>query len=152
MEIPRILDQLRRAWDGDAWHGPSVQEVLSGIDAQAASRRPLAAAHTIAEIALHIGNWEDNIRRRLEQKPIGVAPNEEDWPAVPEGPEGWEAIRRRLDEAHAGLERAIGAIPESQLGDPVQEKDYTLYVMLHGIVQHTLYHAGQIALLKKAVA
>ena len=39
-EVTRIVDQLKRAYDGDAWHGPSVRGVLEGVDAQMASARP----------------------------------------------------------------------------------------------------------------
>jgi hypothetical protein len=41
-------------------------------------------------------------------------------------------------------------MPDSRLTERVPGKDYDIYFMLHGAVQHALYHAGQIALLKKA--
>src|SRR6267378_3569421 len=36
-ETDRIVDQLRRAYEGEAWHGPSVREVLEGVTASQAS-------------------------------------------------------------------------------------------------------------------
>jgi len=51
-EIERILDQLRRSFDGDAWFGPSVEQVVAGITAAQAAARPLPAAHSIWKIAL----------------------------------------------------------------------------------------------------
>ena len=65
-EIERILDQLRRAYEGEAWHGPSVREVLAGVTAEQARERPLANAHSIWELVHHIAVWESVGRRRLE--------------------------------------------------------------------------------------
>ena len=65
-EIERILDQLKRAYEGDAWHGPSVREALAGVTAQQAHARPLTNAHSIWELVHHIAVWENVGRRRLE--------------------------------------------------------------------------------------
>lgn len=150
-EVRRILDQLRRAWSGNAWHGPAVRELLDEVDATLAFRRPAAGSHSIAEIVMHILTWEDVVRRRLDGETIVSLPEDQDWPRPPEGTaEGWQAVRRRAEEAHRRLEDAIAKLPEARLEERVSGKDYTVYVMLHGIVQHTLYHAGQIGLLRKA--
>jgi uncharacterized damage-inducible protein DinB len=150
-EVHKIVDQLQRAWDGEPFHGPAVGPLLAGVGAGAAFARPLKGAHTIAEIARHIGTWEDVVRRRLAGEVIDQVPDEEDWPSPGDGsPAGWDAIRRELDDRHARLESAVAALPEARLADPVAARDYDVQYMLHGILQHTLYHAGQIALLKKA--
>ena len=150
-EVPKIVDHLQRVWDGQPFHGPAVGTLLAGVSARAAFARPLKGTHTIAEIARHIGTWEDVVRRRLAGEVIDQVPDEVDWPHPGDGtPASWDAIRRELDERHARLESAVAALPESRLGEPVGARDYDVQYMLHGILQHTLYHAGQIALLKKA--
>ena len=65
-EIERILDQLKRAYEGEAWHGPSVREALAGVSAAQAHARPLNNAHSIWELTHHIAVWENAGRRRLE--------------------------------------------------------------------------------------
>jgi uncharacterized damage-inducible protein DinB len=150
-EVGRIVDHLQRIWDGEPFHGPAVSTLLAGVAARAAFARPLKGAHSIAEIARHIGTWEDVVRRRLGGEVIDGLPDDQDWPdASAASPEAWEAIRRELGDRHARLEGAVAALPESRLAEPVAARDYDVRYMLHGIVQHTLYHAGQIALLKKA--
>jgi uncharacterized damage-inducible protein DinB len=84
-EIEKVVEQLRRAFEGNAWHGPAMREILADVTAPGAAAKPLAEAHSIWDIVLHMTVWEDVVRRRL-----------------------------------------------------------------HGIIQHDLYHAGQIAVLKKA--
>jgi len=150
-EIERINDQLKRAFEGKAWHGPSVSEVLAGVTAEQAAARPISDAHSIWEITLHIATWERVGRRRIQESaPIDVS-DDEDWPQVEETSE--EAWKRTLDEVrsnHESLREAIAALDEARLGDIVPGTIYSVYFLLHGVIQHDLYHAGQIALLKKA--
>jgi uncharacterized damage-inducible protein DinB len=149
-ELERIHDQLKRAFEGDAWHGPSVREILAGITATQAAKRPIAGAHTIWEIVLHMTTWEDAVRRRALGEKVNVTP-EQDWPGVTDSSESaWKAAIAGLEKGHAELRRTIGSLAESRLTEPLVPGGNNGYIQLHGIVQHDLYHAGQIALLKKS--
>jgi uncharacterized damage-inducible protein DinB len=150
-EIERIADQLRRAHEGEAWHGPALSETLKGVTAEAAARRPIASAHSIWEIVLHVAVWESVVRRRLSGEVIGDLPPEQDWPAVDDKSEtAWTQARADLDRAHAELQKALTRLTDRQLAEAVPGPGYSVYYMIHGTVQHALYHAGQIALLQKA--
>ena len=153
-EIERILGQLKRAYEGNAWHGPSVREALEGVTAEQATKRPLANAHSIWELAHHIAVWENAVRRRLEGDRAQIAlASPEDWPPVDDQSEAaWEQAKAALDRGHTELCAAIAQVPESSLDKPIFEGMSTVYVTLHGIIQHDLYHAGQISILKKAVS
>lgn len=149
-EIKRIEDQLKRAFEGNAWHGPGVLEILKDVSASRAAARPLPEAHSIWELVLHITAWEGVCRRRLEGDRAQI-PDEEDWPSVGETSElAWQQAREALVEGHRKLRQAIGQIDESRLDEPILPDMSSVYVTLHGAVQHDLYHAGQIAILKKA--
>ena len=152
-EIERILDQLKRAYEGEAWHGPSVREALDGITAEQAHARPLANAHNIWELANHIAVWEDVGRRRLEGDRAAIAiSTPEDWPPADDHSEAaWGQAKASLDRGHQALVDAIARVPDSRLDEPILEGLSTVYVTLHGVIQHDLYHAGQIAILKKAL-
>jgi hypothetical protein len=83
---------------------------------------------------------------------VDTLPDDQDWPpAKEETPAAWDALRKRLDDVHARLEAAVGALPEERLRERVAARDYDVGYMLSGILQHSLYHAGQIALLQKAL-
>jgi uncharacterized damage-inducible protein DinB len=150
-DTERITDQLRRVVEGGAWHGPSVRELLAGVDAPAAAARPLAQAHTLWEILLHMTIWLEVVRRRVtEGRALQPAP-EEDWPAPPPPTEeAWKALIERHQRAYRDLVEFLSRLDEEDLRERVAGKDYDAAIMLYGIVQHELYHAGQIALLKKA--
>jgi uncharacterized damage-inducible protein DinB len=147
-ETARIADQLRLAFEGEAWHGPALLEILAGIDAKAAAR-PIAKAHTIWEITLHIAAWEDVIRRRIGGEAL-VLSDPENFPAITDASE--EAWKKAVDEVrqiNERLVRTIAALPDSRLRERVPGKDYDFYFMLHGAVQHVAYHGGQIAILRR---
>ena len=150
-EMERIQDQMKRAFEGEAWHGSAVLEVLKGIDATRAAARPIAAAHSIWEITRHMMTWKDVVRRRLAGEQFEV-PDEMDWPPVRDTSEAaWRETVASLKRAHAELIAAVGSAPVGRLDEPLVPGGGTGYVQLHGVIQHDLYHAGQIAVLEKAV-
>jgi hypothetical protein len=149
-EIERARDQLQRAYAGEAWHGPSLREVLAGVTAARAAARPLAGAHTIWEIVHHLAAWEGAVARRLGGAAVETPP-EGDWPPVARtDDEAWRAALAWLERGHHDLMAAAGRLDDARLDRPaVPGGATTAYVQLHGTVQHHLYHAGQIAILKK---
>jgi uncharacterized damage-inducible protein DinB len=156
-EISRIVDQLRRLWDGDPWYGSNLADVLRDVTAAQAAHRPIPQAHTIWEIALHLTSWNREVARRLED---GVArnPADGDWPPQPEAsPENWRWTAEMLEASLRDLVIAARRVPAERLGEALgDERDrpmgsgVTYYVMLHGIVQHIVAHTAQMSLLKKA--
>jgi uncharacterized damage-inducible protein DinB len=149
-EIQRIEDQLRRAFEGHAWHGPAVRELLADVTADKAAARPLSDAHSIWEIVLHIATWEEVARRRLQGETVADLPSEQDWPPVRDTSEAaWRQTLDGLKRGHRALRESIARSDEARLAEMVPGKEHSVYYLLHGIIQHDLYHAGQIAVLKK---
>jgi uncharacterized damage-inducible protein DinB len=158
-EATRIADQLRRAFDGEAWHGDSLFQILETVSAAQATARPIAGAHTIWELVLHIAAWDGAVLRRLNGAVV-VLSDAENFPPVTDtidadtSDAAWRKAQAETRRVHEELINTVAGLPDSRLDDlvPGKEKEgahYTLYYMLHGLIQHELYHAGQIALLKK---
>jgi uncharacterized damage-inducible protein DinB len=100
----------------------------------------------------HIAVWEDVGRRRLQGDPADVEiSSPEDWPPPDDTSEAaWKQTKAALDRGHQALVETISNVAESRLEEPIYEGKSSVYVTLHGVIQHDLYHAGQIAILKKA--
>jgi uncharacterized damage-inducible protein DinB len=151
-ETERIVDQLHRAIAGEAWHGPAVMEILAGVTAGQASRRQFEGGHSIWELTLHIEAWLRASCSRLQGNRAQLS-GSEDWPAVAGSDEqAWTQVQESLKQAHDELASAVLLLDESQLEQPIIKGMSSVYVTLHGVIQHSLYHAGQIAILKKAAA
>jgi uncharacterized damage-inducible protein DinB len=148
-----LADQIHRAFDGEAWHGDSVLEILNEVDAKTAAARPIKNAHSIWELVLHITTWDEVTIIRAGGKAL-MPTDEQNFPPVKDTSEAaWKKAVENLKNTHSKLVETVAAFPDSRLHDQVPGKTgdhYDFYYLFSGIVQHELYHAGQIALLKKA--
>ena len=155
-EAARLVDQFKRAHDGDPWHGSPVKAILEGVTAEQASRKPAGGAHSIWELVLHMTGWRNEVAARATGKPSGEPP-EGDYPEVGEPtPARWKAALDALDASHQTLANVVRDMPDDQMRQPTNDPrnrplgtGVSYYELLHGIVQHDAYHAGQMAILKK---
>jgi hypothetical protein len=151
-ELARIDDELRRAYDGDCWHGPPLREVLSGVTAATAAARQPMLAHSIWALVDHVAAWVEVVTLRIVEWRAIETPDAGDFPPVTDaGDAAWAAVLEDLDRRHGELLRVVGSLEAWELDTTVPGKDYPVAVMLHGTAQHYAYHAGQIALLKRLV-
>lgn len=151
-ETHRINSQLKRANQGPAWHGPSLRELLDDVTADQAAAHPIPGAHSIWELINHIIAWEQISKQRLEGDAMKNPSDEANFPPVNDTSEAaWQNTLEQLAASNQSLRDAVKLFDDSRLDDLVPEANYSNYFMLHGVIQHDLYHAGQIALLKKAV-
>jgi len=152
-----ILFDLRAAFDGQPWHGPSLAKVLSDVDPATCAEHPVAGAHSILELLLHLTAWTSEVTRRLNGAKPGE-PEEGDWPAAAQKDPiaSWNRARERLARAYDELFRAIENCPAERFDAIVgslesPESPITVARMLRGAVQHFAYHSGQIPILRHAL-
>jgi hypothetical protein len=148
-ETERIAEQLQRAFYTEAWSGPSVMETLQGVTADFAARKSVPGAHSIWELVHHITAWMDIARKRARGEDIEVT-LEINFPPVTGVTEAdWNRSLQKMTKAEEELRQAILQLPESRLDEPGVKDGHSVYVLLHGAIQHNLYHAGQMMLLRK---
>jgi len=151
-EVLRIHELLKQAYEGPAWSGPSVRDTLRGITAVRAAARPLPGAHSIWEITEHIAVWEEAVRRRLSGERWSPT-RARNFPKIRDAsPMAWRETLERLDNGHQALRQAVLALRDADLDRSPVEGGASAYRLAQGVVQHDLYHAGQIAILKKKTA
>ncbi len=151
-EVKRIRVLLRHTYRGPAWHGPAVRELLAEVDAETAAAHPIAGAHSIWELVLHMAYWRRTAAAALAVAAVDSEPPAADnFPPVDDaGDQAWERAKEVLAESQRTLVAALKTFDAERLNEHVQDREYTFYFLLHGIIQHDIYHGGQIALLKKA--
>ena len=148
-EAERIAKQLRQAVEGRAWHGPALLETLDGVTAKTAAAESPAGMHSIWQLVAHITTWEAAVLRWLGGDGSRPA-EEENWPAISDTTEAaWQASLEKLRQGNIALREAVAKLDDARLAQPIVEGMPSAYTTLHGVVHHALYHAGQIALLKK---
>ena len=151
--IERIIDQLNSGFGGakagQAWHGPALRTLLDGVTQDQATAHPIAGAHSILELVVHAGTWIDVVARRLRGEPL-ESTTVEDWSDVTKT--SFPAAVEELERAQSRLLDAVARLTPADLDRNVPGKKHSIYAEVHGVLQHNIYHAGQIALLKKALA
>ena len=148
-ERQRILDLLDRAYRARAWHGPALLETLDGLGPALAARRPPGGAHSIWELVEHVASWNDIVAQRLAGQPPDITPELNFPPVGPPAPAAWRASLRRLARTQARFRREVARFPVVKLGRKRAGTDHTWNVLIHGQIQHGLYHAGQIAMIRR---
>lgn len=150
-EVEQFADTLQRAFEGESWQGDSLSQLLAGVSAEQALARPLPKAHNIWELVLHIGVWHGVVRRRMNGEAV-LPSDAENFPPAGHSAEEWKQAVDGLRKSTHETAEAIRRFPAARLQDKVPGKDYVYRHLLSGVSTHDAYHAGQIALLKKALA
>ncbi len=150
-ELQQILEQYDQTLIGEAWYGDPVWKILDGIDARCAAAQPIAGAHTIWQLVMHMAFWENIATRRFSGP---VTPDEAgNFPPTPAADDA--AWRKTLDEFRASNEAfraALSQVDPTRLSENTPGGQRSFRYEMVGVVQHDIYHAAQIALLKKAYA
>lgn len=149
-EIHRIGSQLKRSYEGAAWHGPSVLEAIEGVGWVQAFQMPIEGFHSICEVMLHIATWAEVGARALNGDVYGSLPDEADWSDVGKpSAASWKKALKRCGDAQRKLRDLLKKYSEDQLHQTLAGKEYSMYFLMQGILQHNVYHAGQIAVLRR---
>lgn len=149
-DVNRILSHYDGVLNGDPWHGDAIWVILKDISPQAAAARPLDGAHSIWEIVGHMTFWEGVVTKRLAGHRAGLV-EELNFPSTPEPTEeNWRKTLEELRTSNRAFREALASLDPAKLNQLTAAGKRTYYDEAHGIIEHHLYHLGQIAMLKKA--
>ena len=143
-QAERIANSYRAVTLKDAWYAPSLAEVLAKISPELATKLPLPGAHSISALLQHLLLWNERVRLTSATHPLPPWLPEQDWaePLIP-----WNELLARWNQSRDQLEAKIRNFPFEDLPKQVPGRTYAYEKLLEGMVQHTIYHAGQIAML-----
>ena len=148
-------DHFKSVWQGPAWHGASVTEILKSVTAEQAGTRPSKQLHTIAELVHHMTTWRDFTINMLQGNFAHkvIIDGEDDWPVIEScSEEDWKGLKDRLKVSQETLLSLIEIATDLQLDHPAGARPFSVRVVVEGITDHDMYHSGQIVLIKKLVA
>jgi DinB superfamily len=152
-ECNRVADQLASTINGEAWYGDSLRKILEDVTAKQAQAHPIGNAHSIWELLCHVECWVKFALGAVDGVPIPpwpAMPVELDWPGVTDTRDpGWKETVDSFFSHHLRLVETINAFNDEWLEATVPGRTYNFYRLFQSTTQHAVYHAGQIALLKK---
>lgn len=151
--MPALIADLEKIYDGDPWFGYSYLHHLNGLTAEKANAAPLKDGRTIHRILLHVIAWRLYLLEKLAKNDSFDLKykSPEEWPMPPGGENGWKNSLEKLEETQARLLAFLIKMDGRQLRSRVVGRDFDLKYLLGGVVQHDIYHLGQLAFLKTLV-
>ena len=142
-QTQRIADAYRAVTLKDAWYGPPLADLLAQISPELATTPPIPGAHSISALLQHLLLWNERVRCTSETHPLPRWDPEKDWA---EPPISWNELVARWNQSRDLLEEKIRNFPVEDLAKQVAGRSYPYETMFHGIVEHAIYHSGQIAM------
>jgi uncharacterized damage-inducible protein DinB len=147
-EITRIARLLGETFEGAPYYGPSIVGTLAHVTADVATRKPLWSAHSIWELVAHLTAELDYARAVIEGTAGPWVEGETTWPAITDtSGAAWQKAVQDLTRANRAFVRAVERLDDAILDQQPIHVRGPFYVMLHGTMQHSIYHSGQISLL-----
>jgi uncharacterized damage-inducible protein DinB len=152
----KLSRQLENVLSGDPWYGSSVYDIVDNISFEAAYEKPPGSVHNIAEIVLHMIAWTEEVMDRMNGLPSGI-PTSGDWPETGSPDEQkWQNYVDDLKLVNVNLIGAIQNLPEEQWNEPTKDErnrelgtGVSYEELINGLIQHHIYHSGQIAILNR---
>jgi uncharacterized damage-inducible protein DinB len=150
-EIQSIIRNLENTLDGTPWYGRPVYAILREVDATTASIKPNEQSHSMIELLYHMITWSQFTLKRIEKDVINdlAAFEKIDWREIDPQIHGWEEGLSEFIATHQQIIALLHEKDDSFLKEKVDYRNYNVRFMLNGLVQHNIYHLGQIAYLQK---
>jgi hypothetical protein len=125
-----------------------VLEALEGVTAEIALLKPRWSAHSIWELVAHLTAELSYAHDVIAGIAGQWVEGETTWLPVTETSEAtWQAAIQDLKMANRALVWAVSELDDAILEEKPIRVRGPFYLMLHGTMQHSVYHAGQISLL-----
>jgi uncharacterized damage-inducible protein DinB len=143
-EMERIVRQLEKTFQGHPWHGPSITQTLEGLT-ELQSQQRIGKGHSILELVLHMIAWRTFVCERLEGNDVADVSEELNFPITGQWPQAWQQLQQSQQRLLTNVKNFL----IEKLDELVPNRRYTYYTMLHGVLQHDIYHLGQIIYILK---
>lgn len=148
--LNNLVNLLNAGFHGGAWHGPSLLELTKGLRVKEAAYKA-GNIHTIAELIYHITSWRLFALKKIQGDAHYNIENEKmNFGEIDKVDEfELETLMMELTLSQDELTKALESKDDTFLAEIVPGAEYTYDTLLHGIIQHDIYHSGQIAIIKK---
>ena len=150
VQIKRLTNLLEQTFNGNPWFGDSIMDKLRSIDFELANQVPPNGSKSAAMLVQHIINWRVFAIEKLSgNDQFNIEMNsQEDWPDVSiHSNEDWETLLIELKNTQKELLNLLGSLSDKDLNRQVSGREYDMQYLIEGIIQHDIYHLGQIGVI-----
>ena len=147
----QIAKHFRDVHFGGNWTSVNLKETLADVNWQQATTK-IYSLNTIATLVFHINYYISAVTKVLQGEPLTAHDKYSfDLPPI-QNQADWEKLLNKTWSDAEIFVKLIEQLPESKLGETFSDEKYgNYYRNIHGIIEHTHYHLGQIVLIKKVL-
>ena len=159
MNISQQLQKdLETVLSGDPWYGSNLYDIIEQVSFEAAFEKPPGSVHNIAGIVLHMLSWTEEVLDRMNGQTAQL-PSSGDWPdpGTPDE-QKWQNYVNDLKLVNVNLLGVIQNFPEEKWNEPINDERnrelgtaVSYEELVKGLIQHHIYHSGQVALLCRII-
>ncbi len=148
-EVQSIITNLERVLTGQPWYGEAVMPMLRKIHPAVAYINP-KNSHAAIEIVYHMITWAEFTLSRVQKKQNYDLQTAEqmDWRIIDPKVQTWAKALDEFEQLHKQLIAELQTKDDAFLSEMVDYREYNFRFLLNGLIQHNIYHLGQIAFLK----
>lgn len=150
-EIQSVIRRMETVNSGEPWFGRSVYSILEEVDPKKAHARPGNSEHSLADLLYHMITWADFTLKRIEKDKINdlAAAEKLDWRVISPRVHTWKKGLAELKTIHKKIITLLQKKDDDFLREIVDYRKYNFRFLINGMIEHNIYHLGQIAYLKK---
>lgn len=150
-EIQSIIRNLQRVNSGQPWYGRAVYELLDEVNPKKVFEKPGKEGHSIIELIYHMLTWTDFCLRRVQGVKEGNPAEVEklDWRKIDPSEHSWEKGLTAFKTTNDQIIQLLSTKNDDFLKEIVDYREFNYRFLLNGLIQHHIYHIGQIAYIEK---
>jgi hypothetical protein len=148
-EMQSIIRNLQNTISGEPWYGKPISVLMAEVDSSKASVRPYNKGHSLNDILYHMIFWSEYTIHCVNlNSPVGGF-EKLDWPALVPTEDSWQNGISEFKNIHQKLIELLQTKEDEFLKVMIPGTNYNFRFLLNGLIQHNIYHGGQIAYLTK---
>ena len=153
-QIQTIISNLKVVNSGEPWFGRAVYKILDEVNPETAFIKPNNTTHSLIELLWHMITWADFTLQRIEKEKINdlAAAEQSDWRVIDPKVHTWKKGVAAFKAIHKKMIELLKKKDDTFLKEKVDYRKYDFQFLLNGLIQHTIYHLGQLAYLKKLLS
>lgn len=145
--IKNIIRQLREIETGSLWFDQCLKDKIDTLSDTEAFTRPIPSVHSVAEHISHILEWRKECLLRFQGQRTELMHSPDDWKDNVELKKvGWANLKNYLYESTVTLINVLQDKDDTYLETVFLDTNYNFHYLIEGIIQHDLYHLGQIGI------
>jgi uncharacterized damage-inducible protein DinB len=147
-----LLQNFKGSYDGKNWYADSLKNILKDVDGHLAFTAPPGKRNSIASLLHHMMSWKKLAIRQMQGDKNYTINQKASFSLKEYGrttEKAWEKLLKQYDQTHQELMQLLKKADKKLLAQKVTGRNFTLQYLINGVLQHDIYHTGQIALLKQ---